>query len=163
MMADREEGMGHYLLGVVSDTHGLVRPALVEALADCDLIVHAGDVGQPEVLEALEAVAPMVAVRGNMDGGRWAQKLRWTEVLEVMGALIYVLHDLAQLGLDPAAAGLSAVISGHTHQAAIHKRNGVLYVNPGSAGPARKKPPPSMAMLRVEGKKVEAQVIFLAK
>ncbi|MGD8627308.1 MAG: metallophosphoesterase family protein [Anaerolineae bacterium] len=162
-MVDSQEGTGRTLVGVVSDTHGLVRPALVEALAGCDLIVHAGDVGRAEVLDALGAVAPVVAVRGNMDAGRWAQGLRPTEVVEVGEALLYVLHDLGQLGLDPAAAGLSAVISGHTHQAAIHERNGVLYLNPGSAGPARKKPPPSMALMQVEGKRVEAQVVILKK
>jgi putative phosphoesterase len=161
-MVDRQEGTGRTLVGVVSDTHGLVRPALLKALAGCDLIVHAGDVGGAEVLEALEAVAPVVAVRGNMDAGRWAQGLRPTEVVEVGDALLYVLHDLGQLGLDPAAARLSAVISGHTHQAAIHERNGVLYLNPGSAGPSRKKPPPSMALLRVEDKRVEARVVTLA-
>jgi putative phosphoesterase len=161
-MADREKATGRSLVGVVSDTHGLVRSALLEALAGCDLIVHAGDVGGAEVLELLEMVAPVVAVRGNMDGGRWAQGLRRTEVVEVGEALLYVLHDLGQLDLNPAAAGLSAVISGHTHQAKIDEWNGVLYVNPGSAGPARKKPPPSMALLRVEGKNVEARVVRLA-
>jgi putative phosphoesterase len=162
-MDDRQERAGQYLVGAVSDTHGLLRPALVEALTGCDLIVHAGDVGGAEVLEALEEVAPVVAVRGNMDAGRWAQRLRPTEVVEVGDALLYVLHDLGQLDLNPASAGLSAVISGHTHQAAIHEWNGVLYVNPGSAGPARKKPPPSMALLRVEGKNVEARVVTLAR
>jgi len=162
-MVDKETRAGRSLVGVVSDTHSLVRPALLEALAGCDLIVHAGDVGGAEVLELLEMVAPVIAVRGNMDGGRWAQGLRRTEVVEVGAALLYVLHDLDQLDLNPAAAGLSAVISGHTHQATIYQRNGVLYVNPGSAGPSRKKPPPSMALLQVEGRNVEARVVVLAK
>jgi len=133
----------------VSDTHGLLRPELVAALEGCSLIVHAGDVGRPEVLDALRRVAPVVAVRGNVDRGPWVQRLRRTEVVEVGQALLYVIHDLAELDLDPVAAGFRAVVSGHTHKPGSHEERGVLYINPGSAGPRRLRLPISAATLLV--------------
>jgi putative phosphoesterase len=125
------------MIGLISDTHGLLRPEAVRALAGSDLIIHAGDVGAPEILDALRAVAPVVAVRGNVDTGAWASELPTTAVAEVGGTLIYVLHDLNELDLDPAAAGFGVVVSGHSHQPARTERSGVLFINPGSAGRRR--------------------------
>jgi uncharacterized protein len=122
---------------VISDTHGLVRPEAVAALRGSDRIVHAGDVGSPEVLRALEAIAPVVAVRGNNDHGPWANKLPLTDVVAVGGASLYVIHDVKELDVDPRAAGLSAVIAGHSHRPLCEERGGVLFFNPGSAGPRR--------------------------
>ena len=148
-------------IGVISDTHGLVRPEALRALAGADLIVHAGDVGGPEVLDALRAVAPLVAVRGNNDRGGWASALAETEVVESGGRSLYVLHDLKTLDLDPRAAGFDAVIAGHSHQPRIERRDGVLYVNPGSAGPRRFKLPIAVATLSVskEGLKFDLSPI----
>lgn len=148
-------------LGLVSDSHGLVRPSVSKALAGVDLIVHAGDVGDATVLEKLGGIAPVVAIRGNNDLGAWAKPLRATEVVEVGEALLYVLHDLAELDLDPAAAGFHAVVSGHSHRPKIEQRDGVLYVNPGSIGPRRFSLPIALALLRVRGAKLEARIVEL--
>lgn len=148
-------------IGVVSDTHGLLRPSVAAALAGVRQIIHAGDLGQPRVLEALEALAPVAAVRGNVDHGSWAQVLPYTRVVPVGEVLIYVLHDLAALDLDPAAAGFTAVISGHSHRPRLEHRRGVLYLNPGAAGPRRFDLPISLARLRVHGTRVDAQLIEL--
>lgn len=148
-------------IGVVSDTHGLVRPELLEALSGVEMIVHAGDVGGAQVLEALRAQAPVVAVRGNMDGGPWARGLRQAELIEIDGSLLYVLHDEGEIDLDPAAAGFRAVISGHTHRPSLRRRNGVLFLNPGSAGPRRFRLPVSAAILRLGGESLEAELIEL--
>jgi uncharacterized protein len=149
-------------IGVISDTHGLLRPGAVEALAGSTLIVHAGDVGKPEILAALREIAPVVAVRGNVDRGAWAWELPETEVVEVEQTRLYVLHDLATLDLDPAAAGFQAIISGHSHQPSIEHRDGVLYLNPGSAGPRRFTLPVSVALLHLKGTSLEAQFVELA-
>src|SRR5438034_823743 len=125
------------LLGVISDTHGLVRPEARRALHGSQLIVHAGDIGGPEVLQTLRSVAPVVAVRGNNDRGRWADRLKGTEIVQVGDVRLYVLHSIRELDLDPAAAGFRAVISGHSHRPSVEEREGVLYLNPGSAGPRR--------------------------
>jgi putative phosphoesterase len=148
-------------IGVISDTHGLVRPEALRALAGADLIVHAGDVGGPEVLEALRAVAPVVAVRGNNDRGRWAAALSDTEVIETDGRSLYVLHDVKELDLDPRAAGFDAVIAGHSHQPRIDRRDGVLYLNPGSAGPRRFRLPIAVAWLAVEPAGLDAEIVQL--
>jgi uncharacterized protein len=148
-------------IGVISDTHGLVRPQALRALAGADLIVHAGDVGSPEVLEALRAVAPVVAVRGNNDRGEWAAALAETEVVETDGRSLYVLHDLKELELDPRAAGFDAVIAGHSHQPRIDRRDGVLYLNPGSAGPRRFRLPIAIAWLAVEAAGLDAEIVHL--
>lgn len=148
-------------IGLISDTHGLVRPEALRALAGADLIVHAGDVGGPEVLAALRAVAPVVAVRGNNDRGPWAATLAGTEVVERNGRSLYVLHDLKELDLDPRAAGFDAVIAGHSHQPRIERRDGVLYVNPGSAGPRRFRLPIAVAWLAVESAGVDAEIVPL--
>ena len=129
---------GASLIGLISDTHGLLRPEALQALAGSGLIIHAGDVGKPEILDQLRAIAPVVAVRGNIDKGDWASHLPLTAVVETEAVLIYVLHDVHELDLDPAAAGFGIVISGHSHKASREERSGVLYVNPGSAGPRRR-------------------------
>jgi putative phosphoesterase len=148
-------------IGVISDTHGLVRPEAVKALAGVDMIIHAGDIGKPEILEALRAIAPVVAVRGNNDTGDWAHGLPETEVVEVGHVALYVLHDVHALDLDPGAAGFGAVISGHSHQPSMTKRHGVLFLNPGSAGPRRFKLPISLAHLSIRGDALDAQLIDL--
>jgi uncharacterized protein len=148
-------------IGVISDTHGLVRPQALRALAGADLIVHAGDVGGPAVLEALRGVAPVVAVRGNNDRGAWAAALSETEVVETDGRSLYVLHDLKELDVDPRAAGFAAVIAGHSHQPRIDRRDGVLYLNPGSAGPRRFRLPIAIAWLAIEPAGVDAEIVQL--
>jgi putative phosphoesterase len=135
------------VVGLISDTHGLMRPAALEALRGTDLIIHAGDVGKPEVLEVLRTLAPVVAVRGNVDWGGWAAALPATAVATAGSARIYVLHDLHQLDLDPAAAGFHVVVSGHSHRPGRTERAGVLYVNPGAAGPRRFGLPVTVARL----------------
>jgi putative phosphoesterase len=135
------------VVGLISDTHGLLRPEAVRALAGSDVIIHAGDVGTPEILEALRTVAPVVAVRGNVDTGAWAPALPATAVAEAGGTRIYVLHDLNELDLNPAAAGFGVVVSGHSHKPASAERGGVLFVNPGSAGRRRFKLPVTVARL----------------
>jgi uncharacterized protein len=138
---------GASTIGLISDTHGLLRPEAFEALEGCDSIIHAGDAGKPEIIEKLRAIAPVVAVRGNVDKGDWASRLPMTAVIEAESVRIYVLHDIQQLDLDPAAAGFGIVISGHSHQARREERAGVLYVNPGSAGPRRFRLPVTVARL----------------
>ena len=139
--------MSNRLIGLISDTHGLLREEALHALRGSDLIVHAGDVGKPEILDRLRDLGPVVAVRGNVDEGDWAMQLPLTHVVEADGATIYVLHDLLQLDLDPLVAGFQVVVSGHTHQPHQTKRAGVLFVNPGSAGPRRFKLPITVARL----------------
>jgi uncharacterized protein len=134
-------------VGLISDTHGLLRPEALRALAGSDLIVHAGDVGAPEILDALRAVAPVVAIRGNVDTGAWASALPATAVAEAAGTPPSVLHDSNDLDLDPAAAGFGVVVSGHSHKPASVERGGVLFVNPGSAGRRRFKLPVTVARL----------------
>jgi putative phosphoesterase len=148
-------------VGLISDTHGLLRPQALGALAGSDRIVHAGDIGDPEVLRRLGAIAPVTAVRGNNDRAPWAAPLRDVEVLELGATLIYIVHDIAELDIDPAAAGFHAVVSGHSHRPGIETRDGVLYVNPGSAGPRRFRLPVSLARLTVRGTNLEAQLVEL--
>jgi uncharacterized protein len=149
-------------IGVISDTHGLVRPEALAALAGAERIVHAGDIGGADVLDALRAIAPVVAVRGNNDRGAWASRLPDREVVEVGGALLYVLHDVHELDLDPAAAGFAAVIAGHSHQPRCEVRGGVLWLNPGSAGPRRFKLPIAVAWIEVApGGGVHGEIVEL--
>jgi len=136
-------------IGLISDTHGLMRPEALAALQGCDLIIHAGDVGKPEIIEQLLTVAPVVAVRGNIDKGAWAAQLPLTAVAETRSARIYVLHDLQLLDLDPAAVELHVVVSGHSHKPGRAERGGVLYLNPGSAGPRRFQLPITIARLEL--------------
>ena len=135
------------VLGLISDTHGLLRPEALRALQGSDLVIHAGDVGRPEILDRLRSIAPVVAVKGNIDRGPWASALPATAVAEPAGVRIYVLHDIHDLDLDPAAAGFHVVVSGHSHQPASAERAGVLYINPGSAGPRRFRMPITVARL----------------
>jgi putative phosphoesterase len=147
-------------LGLISDTHGLLRPEAAAALEGCDAIVHAGDVGNAGVIDGLRALAPLTVIRGNID--RWAEALPDTEVLDFEGRLIYVIHDLNDLDLDPAAAGFDAVVSGHSHRPAITRKDGVLYVNPGSAGPRRFRLPVALARLKVSDAGLEARIVELS-
>ena len=147
---------------MISDTHGLVRPQALAALAGAELIIHAGDVGAPEVLAALRRLAPVVAVRGNNDRGAWARKLPAAATVEVGGLKLHVLHILRELALDPAAAGVRAVISGHSHRPSTEERGGVLYLNPGRAGPRRFRLPVSVALLAVRGGGCEARLVGLS-
>jgi putative phosphoesterase len=149
------------LIGVISDTHGLLRPEAMDALRGSDHILHAGDVGAPGILEKLAAIAPVTAVRGNIDKDVWAKRLPKTEALEIGGISIYILHDLAELDLKPKAAGFSAVICGHSHVPKQEMRDGVLFFNPGSAGPRRFKLPVSIGKLVVEASSVRGELVTL--
>jgi uncharacterized protein len=148
-----------HLIGVISDTHSLLRPQAVRALKGVELIIHAGDIGGPEVLAALERIAPVEAVRGNIDSGQWAGKLPRTRILEVGGMHLFVLHELPRLDLDPAAAGLAAVIYGHSHRPHLESRDGVLYLNPGSAGPRRFTLPVTLAQLRIRDNSLHVEFV----
>lgn len=148
-------------IGVISDTHGLLRPEALHSLRDSDFIIHAGDVGDPEILTRLREIAPVTAVRGNIDRGAWARSLPITDVLEVAGISIYVLHILAELDLKPQAAGFSAVVFGHSHVPKIEFQQQVLFFNPGSAGPRRFKLPVTIGRLIVDKGKLRGQIIPL--
>src|ERR1043166_5386344 len=148
-------------IGVISDTHGLLRPEALEALRGSEHIIHAGDVGAPEILDQLGAVAPVTAIRGNVDKDAWAPPLPETEVVELAGVSIYILHDLAKLDLKPAAAGFRVVISGHSHMPRQETRGGVLYLNPGSAGPRRFKLPVSVGRLTIREEEIVAEILEL--
>ena len=149
------------ILGVISDTHGLLRPQAIAALAGSDLIIHAGDVGKPEVIDRLGGVAATFVVRGNIDNGGWADRLPPTQTVEVGALRFFVLHDIAQLDLDPAAAGFAAVVFGHSHRPSIETRDGVLFLNPGSAGPRRFTLPITVARVRVNGRRMHPEIIEL--
>jgi putative phosphoesterase len=148
-------------VGLISDTHGLLRPEAKAFLQGSDYIVHAGDIGDPGILEELWAIAPVTAVRGNNDRGWWAERLSETEFLRVGEVFVYVVHDLAELDIDPAAAGVRVVVSGHSHKPTVEARGGVLYVNPGSAGPRRFKLPIAIGELTVTGSSVSARTVEL--
>ena len=150
------------VVGIISDTHGLLRHEALVAFRDCHLIVHAGDIGTADVLDGLRTIAPVIAIRGNNDKGAWASTLSGTEVVETNGVSMYVLHNVNDLDLDPAVAGFQAVFSGHSHRPRIEDRKGVLFVNPGSAGPRRFQLPVAVARLRVlRTKEIEAEVVEL--
>ncbi len=135
------------LIGVIADTHGLLRPEAVAALGGCDHIIHAGDIGRPEVIEQLSEIAPVSAIRGNVDKGDWATVFPQNKVVAIAGRHLYLLHNARDLDLDPRAAGFDCVISGHSHKPSIEARDGVLFVNPGSAGPRRFKLPIAVATI----------------
>ena len=149
-------------LGVISDTHGLLRPEAVKALRGSDRILHAGDVGAPEILEGLAQIAPVTAIRGNVDTDAWARSLPATEVVEAGGVSLYMLHDLGQFDLKARAAGFRVVVYGHSHQPKMEEKNGVLYFNPGSAGPRRFHLPVSVGKLTIAAGKVRAELVELA-
>jgi putative phosphoesterase len=148
-------------VGVISDTHGLLRPEALAALEGSDHIIHAGDLGDPAILDRLREIAPVTVVRGNVDYGAWANSIPETDILEIDGISIYVLHILEKLDLKPEPAGISAVIYGHSHVPKQEMKNGVLYFNPGSAGPRRFSLPVSVGKLIVEDKEVRGEIIQL--
>ncbi len=160
-MVGKRKTIQSHLVGVISDTHGLVRPEALRALRGVELILHAGDVGAPEVLSALRMIAPVYSVRGNVDREDWAWNLPKARTVKVGGYTLYLLHDLHSLDLDPAAGGFRVVISGHSHHPSTEQRNGVLYLNPGSAGPRRFRLPVSVALLKIEGDFLEARLVEL--
>lgn len=149
------------LIGVISDTHNLVRPEAIDALRGVELILHAGDICKPHVLETLNSIAPVITVRGNNDKDQWAGKLPVWEVVRVGVVSIYMIHNLKEIDITPSTAGFQVVVSGHSHKPFVEERSGTLYVNPGSAGPKRFSLPICLAHLRVDGKRVNAQVIHL--
>ena len=149
------------LVGIISDTHGLIRPQALDALCGSELIIHAGDVGRPDVLEQLRAIAPVFAVRGNVDTQDWADKLPDTQIVSVGAHKFYVLHDISQLSMDPVQAGIAAVIFGHSHKPSTETRDGVLYLNPGSAGPRRFNLPICLARVVVSNNRIEPSLVHL--
>jgi putative phosphoesterase len=154
--------MSTVVIGVISDTHGLLRPEALATLAGSDYIVHAGDIGDPGILDKLNQLAPVTAVRGNVDRGQWAARLPPTNTLQVDEVLLYMLHNLAELNLKPEAAGFSVVIYGHSHLPKQEMRNGVLYFNPGSAGPRRFQLPVTLGKLRLREHAVKGEILNLA-
>lgn len=149
------------IIGVISDTHGLVRPEAIAALKGVELIIHGGDIGKAEVLQSLSLIAPVCAIRGNNDRDSWAKKLPDVLKLQINGVKFQVIHDLNELESDPSAAGIHAVISGHSHKPSVIERDGVLFINPGSAGPRRFKLPVTVGKLRLRHKMVAAEIIEL--
>jgi len=149
------------LVGVISDTHGLMRVEALDALRGSDLIIHAGDIGRPDLLEQLRAIAPVFAVRGNVDKQDWADKLPDTQIVSVGAYKFYVLHDISQLSMDPVQAGIAAVIFGHSHKPSTETRDGVLYLNPGSAGPRRFNLPICLARVVVSNNRIEPSLVHL--
>jgi uncharacterized protein len=145
-------------IGLISDTHGLLRPQALQALAGVDRIIHAGDIGGPEILETLRGIAPVEAVRGNNDKGEWAQLIPPRLALDLAGVSVHVLHDLKEIDIEPAAAGVQVVIAGHSHKPQVTERDGVLFVNPGSAGPRRFKLPITLAYLEVAAGRANALI-----
>ena len=150
------------IVGVISDTHGLLRPEALESLRGSEHIIHAGDIGAPEIVGELKKIAPVTAIRGNVDVQTWAREFPETEVVELGGKSIYVIHDVKALDLNPKAAGFDAVISGHSHKPGQETKNGVLYLNPGSAGPRRFNLPISVAKLSIEENGLRAEIMLLS-
>ena len=148
-------------VGIISDTHRLLRAEAIEALANADAIVHAGDIGAPEVIDQLRELAPVTAIRGNIDHGAWTAELRDDEVLEIGGRRLYVIHNVADLQHDPRAAGFDVVVSGHSHKPKVDHVDGVLYINPGSAGPRRFSLPVSLARLTLTANGLDTELVTL--
>jgi uncharacterized protein len=149
-------------IGIISDTHGLLRPEAIKQLAGADHIIHAGDIGAPEVIEGLRRIAPTTAIRGNIDIGEWAKDYPDSELVVLGGRSLYVLHNLKEIKLDPAASGFDVIISGHSHRPKIEPKNGVLYVNPGSAGPRRFKLPIAVAIITLSDGLILPQILEIA-
>jgi hypothetical protein len=161
-MSIKLQNKDDYLIGVISDTHGYLHPSAVELFENTDLIIHAGDINKPEIISSLEKAAPVVAVRGNMDFGSWALKLPETEAVEIGTILVYIIHNLQRLDIKPDSAGFNVIISGHTHEPCIINKNGVLFLNPGSAT-LPKASAPSAALLHINKDSVHAEIIEFAK
>ena len=160
-MNRKSESKDNYAVGIISDTHGLLRPRAVDALEGSDLIIHVGDIGAPRIIDELKMIAPVIAVRGNMDNGGWAYDLKRSESIVVNGHVLYVVHDVGRLDIEPASAGVNAIIYGHSHRPSIQKHEGILYINPGSAGPRRFTLPVSVAVLSITKKKLIPKIIEL--
>jgi len=150
-------------VALLSDTHGLLRAQARAFAVGCDYIIHGGDIGSAEILDELAAIAPLIAVKGNNDNQAWAAHLPETEMIRVGGAFVYVIHDVSQLDIEPHAAGVQVIVSGHSHKPSVEKRGGILYVNPGSCGPRRFKLPISVGELIVEGAEVSARTVELTE
>ncbi len=148
-------------IGIIADTHGLLKPQARAALAGVDLILHAGDIGDPAIITTLSEIAPVVSVRGNMDFGLWADDLLETQVVDLDGFVLYMLHDLDNLDLDPAAARFDAVVFGHTHRPHIEERKGIWYINPGSAGQSRFNVPLSVCLAQLDGQYFTPEIVLL--
>src|SRR5262249_14573220 len=149
-------------IGIISDTHGLLRPEAIKQLSGADHIIHAGDIGTPEVIDGLRRIAPTTAIKGNIDAGEWAKDYRDTELVVLGGRALYVLHKLNEIKLDPAASGVDVVISGHSHRPTIERKNGMLNVNPGSAGPRRFKLPIAVAIIELSDGLIVPQILEIA-
>lgn len=149
------------LLGLISDTHGLLRAEAVKALRGSELILHAGDVGKPEILDELSKIAPVIAIRGNVDTASWAASLKETELVEAHAATIYMIHNLNDLDMNPRAAGIRIVLFGHSHQPAQYEKDEVLYLNPGSAGPRRFNLPITVARLDLNSEPFKVEFVTL--
>ena len=160
-MAKKLPTKNNYLIGIISDTHGRLPHSAAEAFEGVDLIIHAGDIGEADILESLEKIAPTIAVRGNMDMGQWARQLPPDEMIKVNQTLIYVLHDVYQLKLKPNTDAPKVVISGHTHRPLQENNQGVIYINPGSAGYHKFGQPATVVLLRIKGESVNVQFIEL--
>jgi uncharacterized protein len=150
-----------HVIGLISDTHGLIRQEAIEALQGVDLIIHAGDIGKPEVLDVLKTISPLMAIKGNNDIGAWAKPLPDTQLVQTADTKLFVIHNVRELDCDPAAEGYQVVISGHSHKPSILNRDGVLFVNPGSAGPRRFKLPVAIGKLFIQKRKVSTKLIEL--
>ena len=148
-------------VGLVSDTHGLLRPEAQRFAGGCDYLIHGGDIGSPEILDELAALAPLTVVRGNNDAASWAAHVPETEIIRVGGVFVYVIHDIAKLDIEPRAVGVRVIVSGHSHKPSVAERDGILYVNPGSCGPRRFKLPICVGELVVDGTEVRARTIEL--
>ena len=148
-----------HVIGLISDTHGLIRHEALEALQGVELIIHAGDIGKPEVVSALKAIAPVAAIKGNIDSGAWAKLLPDTKLVKAGGTRLFIIHNVRELDCDPVARGFQVVVSGHSHKPSVSTRDGVLFVNPGSAGPRRFKLPVAVGKLFIQDKQVNAEII----
>ena len=150
-----------HVIGLISDTHGLIRAEALEALQGVDLIIHAGDIGKPEVVSALKDVAPVAAIKGNIDSGGWAKFLPDNKLVKASGTRLFIIHNVRELDCDPVARGFQVVVSGHSHKPSVSTRDRVLFVNPGSAGPRRFKLPVAVGKLLIQNKQVNAEIIEL--
>ena len=160
-MVKKLDPKSSYAIGVISDTHGRIPPGVLNAFHEVDLIIHAGDIGEQTVLDNLSKIAPVVAVRGNMDFGKWAHQLPETEIIEIGQIVLYVLHIANRLGADPSISDLKAVISGHTHRPGVYEKNGVIFINPGSASYPKFGHPASAALIEIKGDDLHVEIIRL--